>query len=112
MNALTPDPSILTLINVLRVRPEPRWEVTDLQIEANRRPASGQPGSVPATVHRSPGGTTVAMHPRWRSRDVLDAAHAAAPGFSEHAERIEALAQGSEMHLHQAVLTCVGDGQR
>lgn len=71
-----------TFINVFRCRPEDQDEVVRINAEIVERVASGSPGFISASVHRSADGTRVFNYLQWETPEDL-AAMQASPAFRE-----------------------------
>lgn len=70
---ISPDQSVVTLINVFTVRPEDQAELVRLLDEATEQVMRHLPGFVSANIHRGLDGTRVANYAQWRSRADFEA---------------------------------------
>lgn len=67
MIIISKDANLLTLINVFNVEPIKQQKLLELLDQANENCFRHTPGFISANLHRSLGGTKVAMYAQWRS---------------------------------------------
>jgi quinol monooxygenase YgiN len=90
----------VTQINTIKCRPENQQELIRRMIAQAEDVMARQPGCVSITLHRSLDGTHVVNYVQWRSRELLDAAHAA-PEFQPHFEGYRHLVLDGGPHLFE-----------
>lgn len=90
----------VTQINTIKCRPENQQELIRRMIAQAEEVMARQPGCVSITLHRSLDGTQVVNYVQWRSRELLDAAHAA-PEFQPHFEGYRHLVLDGGPHLFE-----------
>jgi quinol monooxygenase YgiN len=84
----------------VKCRPENQQELIRRMIAQAEEVMARQPGCVSITLHRSLDGTQVVNYVQWRSRELLDAAHAA-PEFQPHFEGYRHLVLDGGPHLFE-----------
>lgn len=69
MKIISPRPKFVTLINVFTVEPAKQQQLLELLDQATESCIRHVPGFISAHLHRSVGGTKVAMYAQWRSAE-------------------------------------------
>lgn len=101
MTTISPENSVVTLINVFTVEPDRQQHLIDVLIEATESVMNKLPGYVSANIHRGFDGRHVANYAQWRSRGDFEAMqqNSAARVHMEEAARLAAF----EPYLYEVV---------
>lgn len=107
MPTIVANAAYATFVNVLACKPEDQDEVVRINVEIVDRVATGSPGFISASVHRSTDGTRVFNYLQWESPE-----HLARMQGSARFRRIAAGFAGLiEFEPHQCEVAHVGDAR-
>lgn len=104
---ISPDLDVVTLFNVITVRPERQQRLADLLVAATENETRELPGFVSASIHTSLDGTSVVNYAQWRTPDDFRAM-AGNPAAQKQLKEARSLIEHNEPHLYRVAFTATG----